>query len=123
MKKLLTILFLSLSLCVPAFALQSNLGWTAPTTFSDGTTIPTGTAISYDVFRATLVNLSDAIKLNALPVTNTTYSDTTIVTGKTYYYFTRAYINPALPSGNSNVVVVITLLPSAPSGLTGVVVP
>lgn len=126
MKKLLKASFIFLLLFVlrlDAQALQANLSWSAVTTFSDGTSIPSGTTVNYDVYRATQASLANAIKLNGAPITTTTFSDLLISTGNTYYYFVRSYINSALPSSNSNVVIVITLVPSAPTGLTGTVSP
>jgi hypothetical protein len=123
MKKIILSVLFSLILAVPSFALQCNLAWSAVTTFTDGTTIPTGTTVFYNVFRATKPDLSDAIKLNISGVTLTTYSDSTIVTGRLYYYYTQSYINASMPSGNSNVVSLSTLVPSNPSGLSGTIAP
>lgn len=123
MKKLLLSLGLLLAMSASAFALQVNLAWDAVTTYVGGSTIPAGTTVFYDVYRATLSNLSNAVKLNPAGVTAITYSDATVASGNTYYYFVKAYTNPALPSGNSNVVSVILLTPNSPTGLSGIVVP
>jgi len=123
MKKFILILFLVLAFSVPGFSLQANFNWVAVTTYSDGSAIPAATTVFYDIYRGTLANLSDAAKINSSGITAVSYSDTTIVTNKSYYYFLRAYVNPALPSANSNVINLTTLTPQAPGSFTGVIVP
>lgn len=38
---------------------QATVGWDAPTTYENGNAIPTGTALEYEVFTATLADKSD----------------------------------------------------------------
>jgi hypothetical protein len=55
---------------------QANLSWTASTTPN----------VTYNVYRATASAGPFTTPLNTTPVTGTTYTDTTVTAGLTYYY-------------------------------------
>jgi hypothetical protein len=69
-----------------------TLNWTA--SVSSG-------VVGYNVYRSTVSGGSYS-KINGTPVAATTYADTTVQTGQTYYYVARAVGSTGLESVNSN---------------------
>jgi hypothetical protein len=58
----------------------ANLSWTASTTPN----------VTYNVYRATAATGPFTTPLNSSPITGTTYTDTTVQAGQTYYYVATA---------------------------------
>lgn len=99
MKKLF--LIAGLFLCFSLKTLAQSAGqvtWSAVTTYDDGSPLNVGDVVKFDVYRATKVDLSDAVKLTTTSVTGTSYTDSTIALKQKYYYFVREYI----VAGNTN---------------------
>jgi titin len=70
------------------------LSWTASTT--------TG-VVGYNVYRGTTSGGESATPLNSSPVNGTTYTDTTVQAGQTYYYVVTAVAsNDVTQSADSN---------------------
>lgn len=67
------------------------LTWTASTTPVAG----------YDIYRST-TDGGPYVLLNSTPITNVTYTDTTVQSGQTYFYVTTAVDNNDLQSVYSN---------------------
>lgn len=87
-----------------------NLSWTAPA----------GTVTGYNVYRGTTAGGESATPINgATLITATTYSDTGLTAGTTYYYVVRA-VNGAGPSPASAEASATTqtAAPAAPTALT-----
>jgi fibronectin type 3 domain-containing protein len=59
------------------------LSWTASTTPN----------VTYNVYRATAATGPFTTPLNSSPITGTTYTDTTVQAGQTYYYVATAVAN------------------------------
>jgi endoglucanase Acf2 len=72
------------------YAYEIDLSWAAPS----------GAVTGYNVFRGTTAGGESATPLNATPLTGTTYQDTTVTPGTTYYYVIEA-VNGAGSSGHS----------------------
>jgi fibronectin type 3 domain-containing protein len=75
----------------------------------------------YNIYRGLSAGAEDKEPLNAQPLANTTYNDTTIAIGNTYFYAIRAVDTSATPlvSELSREVSVALARPSAPKSLTG----
>lgn len=69
-----------------------TLSWTASTT----------AGVNYNIYRGTTSGGPYATKVNATPVTGTSFTDTTVVSGQTYYYVARAVDGTGTESVNSN---------------------
>ncbi|MDR3711036.1 MAG: fibronectin type III domain-containing protein [Capsulimonadaceae bacterium] len=92
-------------------ATSISLTWTASTGAS-----------SYNIYRGT--SSGGEVKISTTPatVTSTTYSDTSVTSGDTYFYEVTAVNNtPAESSRSNEVSVSATTTPSAPSGLSATV--
>lgn len=75
--------------------------------------------ITYNVWRATTSGGEDSATtgtmLNPVGLTGTTYTDTTVVAGTTYYYVVRAVNSAGIASPDSNEVMgVIVSVPTTP---------
>jgi hypothetical protein len=101
-KKWFLDLGLLLVMVCPTWAASVSLTWDPVTTYADTVPIEVGEVVKYDVWRDTNSNLSGAIRL-AFDLTATNYSDASVVSKNTYYYFVRAYIVDTVPSDRSNV--------------------
>ncbi len=82
-----------------------TLAWTAST----------DAGASYNVYRAAATG-GPYTKINSLPVSGTTYVDTTVAVGTAYYYVARSVLN-GVESINSNEASA-TVLPAPPTGCT-----
>ncbi len=94
-------------------ATEASLSWTAPTS---------GTVAGYNVFRGTIAGGESATPLNATPLSasSTTFQDTSVLAGNTYFYVVQAIIGQA-NSGASNEahVTLTTSGTTSPVDLTG----
>ena len=70
----------------------ANLSWTASTTPN----------VTYKVYRATSATGPFTTPLNAAPITGTTYTDTTVQAGQTYYYVATAVAANGTESADSS---------------------
>lgn len=109
----LTVICLALSLCSTRLSAQSTrsttLTWATSTTPN----------VTYNVWRATVMGGEDspatATLLNPVPLTTLTFTDTTVMSGITYYYVVRSVNSTGTASTDSNeVMAVIVPLPAAP---------
>lgn len=71
--------------------------------------------VTYNVYRGTAQGNET---LNATGQSGTTYVDTTVVGGTTYWYYVTAVLNGDESSGSNEVSAVVPNNPTAPSGLT-----
>lgn len=62
---------------------------------------PSTGATSYNLYRGTTAGGEGSTPINATPITGTTYNDTAVTNGTTYFYVVRA-VNNAGSSGDSN---------------------
>lgn len=83
-----------------------SLSWTASTDFAAGD--------SYNVYRGS-VSGGPYSKLNTAPITTTTFTDTTVVAGSTYFYV-ATHVSGTAESVDSNEAKAV-VLPRAPSAL------
>jgi hypothetical protein len=100
--KMIKAVILSLFLTMELFAHQVKLTWNPVATYNNG--MPITQAVIYEVWRSTLPNLNNSVKLGESVVPS--YSDSTTVPSQNYYYFVRAYVlqnKVKLVSGKSNV--------------------
>lgn len=67
-------------LCSVYNAHAANLSWTASTTPN----------VTYNVYRAAVVTGPFTTKVNTLPISGTTFKDTTVAAGQTYFYVATA---------------------------------
>ena len=70
----------------------ANLSWTASTTPN----------VTYNVYRAAASTGPFTTPLNSSPITGTTYVDTTVLAGQTYYYVVTAVASNGTLSANSS---------------------
>jgi hypothetical protein len=73
------------------YPFEVDLSWAAPT----------GIVTGYNIYRGTLSGGESATPLNGAPITGTTYQDTTVTPGNSYFY-TVAAVNSAGSSGPSS---------------------
>jgi hypothetical protein len=95
-------LFLALAF-VPVFAQTAptaTLTWTAPTTYTDGTTIPGTVAITYNVYQGNTATTLVKVASGVTTLTNTI--TTGLVDGQTYYWAVTA-VAGGLEGAQSNV--------------------
>lgn len=78
--------------CVVYNAHAANLSWTASATPN----------VTYNVYRASASAGPFTTPLNASPITGTTYSDTTVQAGQTYYYVATAVASDGSQSADSS---------------------
>jgi hypothetical protein len=78
----------------------ATLTWTAPTTYTDGTTIPTTVALSYNVYQGTSATSLTKVATGVTALTSTI--TTGLVDGNTYYWSVTAVAN-GLEGAQSNV--------------------
>jgi len=121
-KHAITILALLFASVGNAQALSVKLAWAAPTTYEDSKPILSTTVLNYNVFRATKADVSDAVKVNLYAISGLTYSDTSVVSGMTYYYYVVTFVistQPSKPSSTFSVLVTPgTVPPSKPTLVT-----
>jgi hypothetical protein len=84
-----------LTLSVASTSYSVALSWTAPTEAA-GNTI-----VGYNIFRST-ASAGPYTQLNSGLIAGTTYADTTVADGTTYYYLTTAVDSSDAQSGYSN---------------------
>lgn len=99
MKKLLGLLLI----CGAAFAQTpptATLTWTAPTTYTDGTAIPSTVALSYNVYQG--VSPTALVKVASGVTTLTSTITTGLADGNTYYWSVTA-VAGGLEGAQSNV--------------------
>jgi fibronectin type 3 domain-containing protein len=101
---------------------QVNLTWDAVTTKTDGSKHEG--FVGYNVYRGTAAGRREDKPLNSEPLRTTSYRDTAVVNGKTYYYSVRAVDSPVLPwresldSAEASATPKDMTPPAKPSGLT-----
>ena len=74
---------------VAASATTVSLSWTAPTTYSDGSSLPSSAIEGYYIERATSATGTRTNLTSAGVVTTTSFSDTGLTAGQAYYYWVR----------------------------------
>ncbi len=98
------------------------LSWEPVRTRLDGT--PVLGFIGYNIYRGVEKGLYAETPVNAAPVTATSYRDSGVVNGRTYYYVVRSVDSPSLPgnespdSAESSAKPTDLTPPSRPTGLT-----
>jgi len=78
--------------CVVYNAHAANLSWTASTTPN----------VTYNVYRATSSSGPFTTPLNTSPISGTTYIDTSVQAGQTYYYVATAVASDGTQSADSS---------------------
>jgi hypothetical protein len=78
--------------CVVYNAHAATLSWTASTTPN----------VTYNVFRATSSSGPFTTPLNTSPITGTTFKDTSVQAGQTYYYVATAVASDGTQSADSS---------------------
>ncbi len=84
---------------VPLPAHVVNLSWNASAPASKA---PRDAIVGYIVYRSTKAHDPSAVAITSSKISSTTYSDSTVESGKTYYYVTRAVTAGGTLSGPSN---------------------
>jgi hypothetical protein len=105
-----------------------DLAYTAPTEYTDGTAIPTGTAITYNVYMGTTAGGESATPVQtSVRYTSAVVSGLTV--GTTYYFTVTAVVNgvegPRSVEASATVPAATPTVetPAAPGGLTATGVP
>jgi hypothetical protein len=115
MRKLIAVIVLFVGTLASPLVAQSghsvSLGWTAPADFVSGDT--------FNLYRGTVAGGAYA-KVNTAPITSTTFVDTTVITGGTYFYV-ATHLQGTVESAFSNEAKAV-ILPQEPTSLvvTGV---
>jgi hypothetical protein len=76
-----------------------KLSWNASAPASKS---PRDAIVGYIVYRSTKAHDRSAVALSSSKISSTTYTDSTVESGKTYYYVTRAVTAGGTLSGPSN---------------------
>ena len=92
---------------------SSTLTWQAPTTLVDGSSVPAGEVLTYNIYRGNRSDGADAVVINTSPINGLTYVDGTVQAGKIYYYTATAVRLAQSESQKSNVAL-LNLLPTKP---------
>jgi hypothetical protein len=97
------------------------LTWNAVTTYVNGTAIPNAsTALSYNVYRSNVAGGENyGTPLNPSPLSTTSYYDSTVAVGTTYFYTTAAVLGGTLGAPSQEVSAQIPVPPSAPGSESG----
>ena len=115
---LLSLLLLYIPVTGAQTAPRAIASWSAITNYADGTLIPTGTVVTYNLYRGLLADGSDqaAIKTG---IAATTYTDTT-VTATTVYYFSVSGTANSVEGARSAVVkfTFASVTPGVPPNVT-----
>jgi hypothetical protein len=87
------ILFCLLLLLHPAHGEPPSVtcAWNAPTTYSGGAPVPPWLVPSYNIYRGSKSDGSDAVQINVAPISSPTYVDTSIASDQVYYYAVTAF--------------------------------
>jgi fibronectin type 3 domain-containing protein len=94
-----------------------TLGWTSA---PDPSCVAPSCTLSYNVYRGTSAGGESATPLNASPITTTTYTDSTVALGNTYFYVVKEVATGsivALSPASNEVSVTFPGAPGAPTGL------
>jgi len=67
-----------------------TLSWTPPTLLANGNPLPTGSVITYNVFRGSTPGGEGLTPINPVPVSTAGYKDIKVIGGATYYYYVEA---------------------------------
>jgi hypothetical protein len=81
-----------------------KLSWNASAPVSKS---PRDAIVGYIVYRSTTAHDPNAVAITSSKIPSTTYSDSTVESGKTYYYVTRAVTAGGTLSGPSNEIPVV----------------
>ena len=96
---------------------SSTLTWQAPTTLVDGSPVPVGETLTYNIYRGTRSDGADAAIINTSPINALTYVDGTVQAGKIYYYTATAVRLLESESRKSNVALLNLLNTNPPTNL------
>jgi hypothetical protein len=100
MKILALVLTLFATLALGQTAPTATLTWTAPTTYSDGTTIPSSVTLTYNIYQG--ISATSLVKV-ATGVTAVTSSINTGLADGTTYYWAVTAVAGGLEGAQSNV--------------------
>ena len=117
MKSLGKILFLVTVLCFAVFANAQN-GPSVPSvtlTITPGTPVSGATVTGYWIYRSTSSSACASTALNTTAITGTTYTDTAVTAGTTYYYCVTAAAGSINSPYSNMVTAAIAPRPAAPT--------
>lgn len=84
-----------------AQAATRTVSWTAVTTYTDGTNIEAGNAVSYSIWREDAITGTILQIANKIPGTSTTFDDAGLVKGRQYNFWGAAFLASGPGSDNS----------------------
>ena len=96
---------------------SATWSWTPPTTFADGSAIPTSDAITYDIFVGTAGKGSESSGPTAAGLTVQTWTGTGYAPGAVVCGVVTAIVNGAMSSPSNEACKSFPDLPSPPSNL------
>lgn len=103
----------------PVEAGTANVNCTAPLTYTNGTAIPAGTAITYKLYRGTSAAAASAATSASITNTSCAFTDSSAVDGATMFYAVTATVGGVESAKTNPVSVVIpSLMPNPPSNVT-----
>jgi hypothetical protein len=102
------VIILTLSGSLLAQAPSVTLNWTASTT----------SGVTYNCFRGTASGAESTTPLNGNVITGTTYTDTTVVGGTTYYYTCESVLAGVSSAPSNEASAAVPAVPAAPTGVT-----
>lgn len=103
MKKILFLLALFVVVTSVALAQTRTVSWNAVTTYTDGSTIEAGNAVTYSVWRQDSVTNAIVQLANRIPGTSATFDDSALVKGRVYRFWAAAFLANGGASDNSAV--------------------
>lgn len=99
----------------------ATISWTAPTTYTTGAAIASGTTITYDLYAAAPLGAGTATCAGAsygspTSVTGTSFTTAAYTSGGVYCYYVTALVNGAQSAPSNTVEAIVSLpVPNAPA--------
>ena len=105
MKKIIILLALFVAIVgiTMARAATRTVSWSAVTTYTDGSAIEAGNAVTYSVWRGDSVTGTVVQLANRVSGLSATFDDTPLVKGRTYNFWAQAHLASGQSSDNSAV--------------------
>jgi hypothetical protein len=78
-----------------------TVSWSPVTTYTDGSPIEAGNAVTYSIWRQDSVTLAIVQLANRISAISTTFDDSTLTKGRTYNFWAQAQLVTGASSDNS----------------------